>query len=430
MSGEPTAMGTSRCLTLSFLILVCSLFSCSLWESDQKPGPKARPGLWASWVVRTDMTSKEEVHRIVEEAKQAKLDALFVQVRGRGDAYFQGGVEPVAEGGSRDFDPLREFLEATAGTGIQVHAWVNVFLLSGTERVPSDPAHAVRAHPEWLQYPLELAKELLQLPPSHPDFLMKLLAHGKSRAKSVEGLYADPSSMAYREHLVRVVTDISSRYEVAGLHLDYVRYPGKDYGYSVGALDRFRVEVDREITAAERSDMASRVRTDPLVYTRRYPIRWAETRRRAVTETVEALAGAARRARPGIEVSTAVIADITRARDELFQEWTRWLEQGIVQACCPMNYAGPTENSMFLDRCRAAVAAKRGGRIYMGIGAYLLPLSTTVMRAESALGEGADGVLFFSHASLKKERDGFARIGAASTTKPTAAREKADASIR
>ena len=50
------------------------------------------------WVVRDSLTSPAAVHQVVVTAAKYHLNALFVQVRGRGDAWYNSPFEPRAEG--------------------------------------------------------------------------------------------------------------------------------------------------------------------------------------------------------------------------------------------------------------------------------------------------------------------------------------------
>src|SRR6185369_5987198 len=50
----------------------------------------------ALWVVRDTMTSPESVKEMVRRAKENGFTDLVVQVRGRGDAYYNSRVEPRA----------------------------------------------------------------------------------------------------------------------------------------------------------------------------------------------------------------------------------------------------------------------------------------------------------------------------------------------
>ncbi len=50
----------------------------------------------ALWVVRTTLTSPEKIRRMVESAHANRFNTLIVQVRGRGDAYYDAQWEPRA----------------------------------------------------------------------------------------------------------------------------------------------------------------------------------------------------------------------------------------------------------------------------------------------------------------------------------------------
>src|SRR5262249_2305252 len=60
-----------------------------------KPGTEARETR-ALWVVRTTMASPESVRELVRRAKENGFTDLIVQVRGRGDAYYESSLEPRA----------------------------------------------------------------------------------------------------------------------------------------------------------------------------------------------------------------------------------------------------------------------------------------------------------------------------------------------
>src|SRR3970282_325795 len=65
------------------------------------------------WIVRTALVSPEAVDRVVDEAASAGLNALFVQVRGRGDSFYRSSLaprSPLLERQPKDFDPLRRLL--------------------------------------------------------------------------------------------------------------------------------------------------------------------------------------------------------------------------------------------------------------------------------------------------------------------------------
>src|SRR5262249_43833655 len=78
-----------------------------------KPGTEARETR-ALWVVRTTMASPESVRELVRRAKEYGFTDLIVQVRGRGDAYYESSIEPRAEALTQQparFDPLALTIE-------------------------------------------------------------------------------------------------------------------------------------------------------------------------------------------------------------------------------------------------------------------------------------------------------------------------------
>src|SRR5258706_8669587 len=104
------------------------------------PQPREMRGLW---VVRTALVSPEAVDKTVEQAAAAGFNALFVQVRGRGDAFYASKLavrSAMLAGQPQDFDPLARLLERASARGLEVHAWINV-LLSASFAGPLPAGH-------------------------------------------------------------------------------------------------------------------------------------------------------------------------------------------------------------------------------------------------------------------------------------------------
>ena len=161
-------------------------------------------------------------------------------------------------------------------------------------------------------------------------------------------------------------------------------------------LDLFRAEVDRELSFADRTEMARRVIGDPFAYTKRYPTRFNDFRRAGVSKLVQDVAqvvpaaqrDAHRRGLPGHR---------GRAR-EAHAGLAAWLARGDLDAACPMIYT--TEAPKFEEQTKAAVAAAAAVRSGPGwaLGTDAPEIARRVGVARSA---GASGVVFFSHHSLR-----------------------------
>ena len=103
-----------------------------LWLSSSVEAVPVRGG----WVVRHDITTPERVRQVVDTADRAGTKTLFVQVRGRGDAYYQSALVPIAEDVEEGFDPLGAVLSEARTRGMTVHAWFNVYLTWSQARWP------------------------------------------------------------------------------------------------------------------------------------------------------------------------------------------------------------------------------------------------------------------------------------------------------
>jgi uncharacterized lipoprotein YddW (UPF0748 family) len=353
----------------------------------------------AMWVQRGTLTSPTTIQSAVETASDAGFNTLIVQVRGRGDAYYNSPHEPRPPALSRrpaSFDPLELIVSSAHRAGLKVHAWVNVNLISDASP-PDTRRHLVHTHPEWLMVPQSLAPDLARMSPRNPAYLRRLSEHAKARSDRVEGLFLSPVHDGAVEHVTKVIGDIAARYAVDGIHLDYIRFPNDEFDYSVKTLDEFRSDIHSRLSGAERREYAARARERPLFYTEMFPQRWQEFRRARLTALLTKIREAVKSRRPGAMLSAAVFPDATEATTRRFQEWGRWLESGLLDAICPMAYT--TDPSVQI----ANVEQLAGERpVWAGIGAYQLSPSATIDNIKTARQLGAEGIVLFSYDNLNR----------------------------
>jgi len=191
------------------------------------------------WVLRSSLASEKSVRQMVDTAKRAGFNTLLVQVRGRGDAYYNSRIEPRAtelEDDPTNFDPLALTLTLAHAQGLRVHAWFNVDLVSSATLLPRFRTHIVSRHPEWLMVPRPLAGKLSLMSPDLPAYVGEIARWTRAQADNVEGLYLSPVTAASRQYTTSVVADLAAQYDLDGLHLDYIRYPGRQFGSPAAAL--------------------------------------------------------------------------------------------------------------------------------------------------------------------------------------------------
>ena len=335
------------------------------------------------WVVRTALVSPQAVDSVVDEAEEAGLNALFVQVRGRGDAFYHSSLaprSPLLERQPQKFDPLKRLIARARTRGLQVHAWVNV-LLTAHFGQPLPDGHVLEKHPDWAMVPKsQMAAALVA---SGSRRLQLIAAAGRAEG-DVEGYYLTPAAPGVAAHLEAVVREIVRAYPVDGLHLDFIRYPGPTFDYSKPMLEGFQKRTGGG---------------DLIGQPAAHPAEWDAYRRELLTALTTRLADAARQERPGLVLSAAVAPDEAQAVNNKFQDWPRWLASGVLQALCPMTY---TPDSRLFSMQVAAVRERTGpGQpLWAGIAAYRLDVAGIVEKVALARQAGAQGVVLFSHESL------------------------------
>jgi uncharacterized lipoprotein YddW (UPF0748 family) len=394
--------GTARrLLAAAALAIFCTAVTALAGGPDTAPPTETR----ALWVLRTSLTSPQSIDALVKRARDNGFNTLFVQIRGRGDAYYRGGLEPIASELQRQpgaFDPLADVLTSAHKAGLRVHAWFNVNLISSAVTIPSAPAHLVHRNPEWLMVPRDIAFELSTVPVDSPAYLGKLARWSRAQSTEVEGLYASPTIPAAQAHVEAVARDIARRYAVDGIHFDYARYPTERFDYSRAAIAQFRASIRPSLDAARRRALDADEAVDLFAYPDGFPDEWRAFRVARMTALMSRLSTAVKAERPSALVSVAAAPDRSEALEHRLQDWGAWLTDGIVDAVAPMAYT--QEPARFAEQIASARAAAGSRTLWAGIGAYQLSPEQTIANINTARKLGADGVILFSYDSLINPR--------------------------
>jgi uncharacterized lipoprotein YddW (UPF0748 family) len=342
------------------------------------------------------MTSEAEVRTMVDRAASAGFNTLVVQVRGRADAFYASSLEPQAETltGPADFDPLALAIEEGHRRGLAVHAWVNTHLVWGPAAPPTSPRHILNDRPDWLGVPRDLAADLFTLAPGDPRYVAALRTYADRNRGTVEGIYTSPSHPEVQARVHAVWMELLDRYDLDGIHFDYIRFPSSNFDYSRGALERFRSWVtERDGTGGAGPFATAR---EALAFVDTRPDAWADFRREQITGLVRRIYRDVKARRPEVVVSAAVFADPDDAYRSRYQDWRRWLDEGFLDIAVPMAYT--PENARFERQiAQAREAAGVRERTWAGIGAYLNGLQGTLDKIDLARAGDAGGFVLFSY---------------------------------
>lgn len=362
----------------------------------------------AVWVVRYALTTPGSADRVVDVATQMNLNTLLVQVRGRGDAYFPSDLAPRAEeieSQGRGYDPFARIIERAHAQGLEVHAWINVYLVWSAGRLPKSALHVVNAHPDWIAVRAD-GQKLVEMVPE------------EFQEERIEGMYLAPGNPEVRRHLREVVREIVTHYPVDGIHLDYVRYPEPDVGFDPGTRTAFMRELGVDPAAfagSTDSTLLATVGPDGIVDLR---ARWLQWQREQVTAFVRDVRNDLDLINPRLKLTAAVIADQTAAENRYLQDWPRWLREGIIDAAIPMAYTPNT--TTFVRQISAARAIPTEHQLFAGVGIYNESAREAADKIRRARNLGVDGIALFSFDALA------ASTGYARSLKTWAFREPAE----
>jgi uncharacterized lipoprotein YddW (UPF0748 family) len=314
-----------------FLLLLISLLLTGA-------SPAHLPEVRAIWVTRFDFKTASDVEAIVANCARSGFTDIFFQIRGNGTVFYPSQVEPWAfemsgtnvavTGRNPGWDPLKVAAAAAKKRGVRLHAYMNVLPgWRGVKEPPKDAGQMWTAHPDW--------------------FMVDSLGQ---RMRPTGGWYSflNPALPDVRNHLERLAAELAD-YDIAGLHLDYIRFP---YDYK---------DVAREIypkASAEEIKRKSDFSYDR--YSRQQVSRhkgdWGAFRRASVSGVVAGLRQTFKARRgPQCVVSSSVLADFGTGYTAAFQDSRRWVKEGLVDWVVPMNY-----NAQLFDERLAKIRKSLG----------------------------------------------------------------------
>lgn len=333
------------------------------------------------WVARHWLKNREQAMRAVRIAADARLNAILVQVRGRGDAFYRSRLVPRSESLSDpEFDPLALLVEEGRRAGLEIHAWVNMYLTwKPTEQRPASPRHLLLRHPEWFMRSVD-GIDMGRVALDGVDLVKR----------GVTGRFLSPGVPEVRAHLLRVVEEIVEDYDVDGIHMDYVRYPNIHYDYNPAVSEAFRTRYGFDPAGRNDNEAGAGAGAEATDVRKL----WHKWRSEQVSLLVGQVREAIARLKPAVRLSAAVKPDIESAYTQYGQDWIEWSNGGLLDFVVPMFYEGSSQE---IER-QMAEARKRvkGAVLYAGIGIWNQNANETVAQIEVARQKGFQGVVLFS----------------------------------
>jgi len=377
------------CWLLGLLIAV-TLGVVALILSLGRPASRLPP-VRALWVTRFDYETPEDVRSIIANVGQSGFTDVFFQIRGNGTVFYRSAVEPWAYelsgsdvssvGTDPGWDPLQTAIDAARGTGLRVHAYMNV--LPGWKGRSDPPAESKQL---WTQ---------------HPDWFMVDSLGNKMLPTSGWYSFLNPVIPEVRAHLRDIARELC-RYDVAGIHLDYIRYPND---YRIVAPEIYPDASEEEILrhsefSYDPSSLAGLVDRFGRDVTKKQITRF---RCDSVSRVVRDISYVMQAEKPGdCILSASVKGNPVEGKFRAYQDSGAWAREGLVDWVVQMNY-GTRSFSRYLSDMRKA-AGRRGFRASVITGIYCKnDIDVILEQIDLAEDSGCRGLAFFSYTFLFDE---------------------------
>jgi len=337
-------------------LLTVLLITSNLWAYENEE-------FRSIWVVTWDHISgsgtvdekKARVRGILDEIKQANMNAVLWQVRQSGTAYYRSSYEPWGYyAGYQDpgYDHFAYAVEEAHKRGLEIHAWFNTFQTSSTYS-----GTIADKHPEWIC--------------TNEDGL-----HMTSRRSVSPGL------QDVRDYTINVAMEIVRNYNIDGFHLDYVRWNeyDEDDMKKMATVEEQISALDGHFTEDSMNKLMKPNGSKRYIFDVNHPASgsipsgfdtWDNWRRWSVTEFVKTLHDSIQAIKPWVRLSPAALGKYKTGGTSgwngyyiVFQDAALWFNERYIDQLTPMHYHWRTGSSM-----KSAIQSDWEPEIQKGIAA-------------------------------------------------------------
>ncbi len=291
-----------------------------LWQNYPQEGQRVGAEIRAVWLDRGTIVaarSEQGLASVFDRLAAAGINTVFFETLNAGYPIYPSQVAPQQNPLTVGWDPLESAVKLAHERGIELHAWIWTFA-TGNKRhntlvgQPSSyPGPVLSAHPTWANIDNK----------------------GRIQNPNDGKFYLDPANPEARSYLLRIISEITSKYKVDGVQLDYIRYPFQDdnagftYGYGAAARQQFK-----QLTG-----------TDPVNISPSSGNLWRQWVEFKTTQINSFVAEVSRLLRQNSSRTILSVAVFPHPESQriykIQQNWEVWARQGIVDLIVPMTYA-------------------------------------------------------------------------------------------
>ncbi len=346
------------------------------------------------WILKDSLKDKESIRNALHYATQSNFDIVFIQIRSRGDAFYNSNIVGKSDAININFDPLEYAIILGNELGIEVHAWMNCYILWSKNSLPTSSEHLYFMHPEWMEYDLY----------GRLDSKIDL---NKLQSREWEGIYLSPMHPEVNLYLYEVIREVYNNYDVDGIHFDYIRYQNDLYGFHKEGLLEFE-----KIYNINPRDIVRGIISPRFGWRESYVdslnISWNEFKSNKITELLYLIRNDLEESKKSVKLSAAVKPNLIEAKKIWFQDWDLWLDNGLLDFVVPMNYFKDDKNyNLSIEIMKESIDGDKLNQIIMGVATYNQDANSVSNKIYISRLNGFKGISIFSYDSHKNDLDWF-----------------------
>jgi hypothetical protein len=285
---------------------------------------------------------------------------------------YSGYIEHTVYNGN--YDAMEGFVRICHEYGIEVHAWVQNFFIGTVEAQEQGNMKLANYYRDWLMD--RKGKDTFFYTASNTNFM-----------------FLNPYDPNVRTFLIEFYREMLEKYDIDGLHLDYIRFPelnygADDFGYNENIVSAWQKQNNTTI--------------DPATLTSgSLHQSWIAFRQEIINSFVKEVYEMVMDTKPETWLSAAVYPGIPNIKNEIFQDCDNWVKNGYMDELFSMSYGA--DNAYVSSNASKFVSLAGDSCFYStGISAFgeTVPMNFALQMTE-VVQTGADGVAIFSLANIE-----------------------------
>lgn len=260
--------------------------------------------------------------------------------------------------------------------------------------MPKDKSHILNTNPLWTE------SDIYGKSDSRIDLKIP-------KSPSWEGIYLSPMSQEVNQYLREVIREIYEKYNIDGIHLDYIRYQDEYYGFHRDGRKEFDLLFNIDPLDISRGVISTRYGWEQ-VYVDSIKFEWNRFKQGKITELLEFINEDIDLLDKDVAISAAVKPNLVDAKYRWHQNWQDWLERGLVDFVIPMNYS--SELITFMTNIKIMknnIAEDSMKKIIMGIAVYNQSAESAIDKIFLTRLNEFNGICIFSYGTHKKNLEWF-----------------------